>query len=78
MKTIHRIMYESLTPENYKKFCKNIKPEHIWWFCNYYNPSKLTPCFILSNSFAWSNSSEKELYWHGVWVDLHNKERGLV
>ena len=48
--TPHRIMYEVLTPEQYKNFCKNIKPKRV----NTLLRASKVPSRILSIAFSWS------------------------
>jgi hypothetical protein len=67
MKTIYRTMFEVLTPEEYKNFCKNVNPQRVGrlhHLCSENYPTR--PKIILLGAFNWENSKQGYHYWENV------------
>jgi hypothetical protein len=71
MKTFHRLMYENLTPEEYKELCRvparYMKTLHI-------DHENLQPSYALDVSFMWVGLRTWE-YWRCIFDRLIAQER---
>jgi len=63
MKTIHRIMNDALTAEEYKNFCRNINPSRVKEMIDdgYQKPNMILGC-----GFDWDNSRQGICYWGNI------------
>lgn len=66
MKTLHRLMYENLTPEEYKEFCK-CKIEK-WAIPMDHSISKAS--LVLDNCLEWWKQPQEDGYWNEVYSRL--------
>lgn len=80
MKTIHRIMHDVLTLEEYKNWCNSTSKDRISIMTEEIKLGYRTalPSFILIGSFYWhcSQTPDKK-YWGKVYERLTNLERKL-
>ena len=64
MKTPHRIMYEVLSKDEYKKFCANVNEgvkRNVYLMLQHDNPRS-----ILMSAFVWEFSLEGNEYWFHI------------
>ena len=69
--TPHRMLYEALTLDEYKRFCRNFDPS----FQQDEFLQSISAADALENGFCWSQSSESYTCWRAVCERLYLAEQ---
>lgn len=79
MKTPHRVMYEVLTPEEYKLWCSKLTKKRLNNILLEIKGKfiKPTPSNILMLSFSWNKTPPDVEYWNSLHNYLGELERKL-
>lgn len=66
MKTLHRLMYENLTPEEYKEFCKcKLSPDELR---EDYSDERVRDALLFC--MCWDHQPQEHDYWETVYCRL--------
>lgn len=81
MKTLHRLVYETVTPEEYKEFCKVDKSRFFIGKLTKYKDGVFTDRGALINTFDWGSYNthydDDPAYWQKLCVKYsgHSKDQ---